>query len=108
MTYSEVAQRALGKGVLALLVACVMTAVATRELHATTQSVAAATPVGGANAPEALFSRPVTIDIEHVSLKAALKAIATTTGAQVQYAVDFIEAYKTPVTLHVKQAPFGA
>jgi len=57
--------------------------------------------------PNAILSRTVTVDVDHVSLESALRTIAANAGVRVQYAAEQLEAYSTPVTLHVKQVSLG-
>jgi len=57
-------------------------------------------------APE-VFRRPVTIDLDGVSLRSAIDAIGRGTKIRMSYQGQDVDAVRTSVTLHVKNLPVG-
>jgi len=51
--------------------------------------------------PEQLLARQVTVDLNGVSVKRALDALAKTSGVPLQYRAQTVDAYKTLVTVHL-------
>lgn len=54
-----------------------------------------------------VFSRLVTVELDRVSLTAAVQAIAAKAGIRVQYHIAALDAVRAPVTLHVQNVPLG-
>jgi outer membrane receptor protein involved in Fe transport len=81
-----------------------------------TVAIAASTDVGAQRiatnesaeaAAVELFAREVTIDLDGVLLKTAVKALAASAGVRVTYQGNLLDAATARVTLHAKKMPFG-
>jgi len=70
---------------------------------------ASASENAGARAAEsrALLARPVTIHLDHIPLKLAIKAIANRANVRVQYTAEVLDATGINVTLNVERLPLG-
>jgi len=55
----------------------------------------------------AVMARPVTITLNNVTLKAAIKALAECAHADIQFRAEWITAVERAVTLHAAQMPLG-
>jgi len=53
------------------------------------------------------LARLVTVDLDHVSLTVAVKAIAKSAGVRVQYRSDALDAVAAPVTVHADRQALG-
>jgi len=66
----------------------------------------AATEVPAANTTaETLLAHPITVNLEHVSLRQAIDAIAASAKIHVLYRYGLLDATRTPVSVHMTKAP---
>jgi TonB-dependent SusC/RagA subfamily outer membrane receptor len=86
-----------------------MTATLTAPVvHAQRTTVLADANHGALDVSGELFSRPVTVRVDDVSLKRAVTAIAASAGIRIQYQAEVLDAVKAPVTLHASRLALGA
>lgn len=58
-------------------------------------------------AAEELLSRPISITLDHVSLRQALDSVAVVGRVEIEYRASVLAAQRTPVTLHAERMPLG-
>jgi len=92
------------------IIRCVAVAalfIATANVPAQQTSVADSRPTAPNIRAEEVLTRPVTVRLDKVELKAALHAIGRSAGVRIQSAMDLIEMVKHPVTLNANNLPLG-
>jgi len=72
------------------------------------QGVASATSPITMAEHDAILARRVTVDVERVSVRRAIDAIAASARIRIQYEANALSAYAGPVTLHAADISLGA
>jgi len=79
-------------------------------LSAAQGAIAQAVAVGAApaeSAPQSVLERPVTVELDHVSLKRAVAVIAAQANVKIAYRVEMLDASPEMVSVHAKKVPLG-
>src|SRR5690606_20139768 len=56
----------------------------------------------------AVFSKPVTVDLRGVALKSAVNTVAARANVRIHYQAEMLDAISRPVSLHVRNIPLGS
>jgi outer membrane receptor protein involved in Fe transport len=86
-------------------ISLILSSMMSPSMKAQQTSSASSTPEGDQRTYDELLSRPVTMNVEHVSRKRALDAAAASAGVVIQYRVQVIDAYPSTVTVRAENRP---